>query len=270
MSKRSCIEFSKYQGAGNDFILVDDRSLSFSYLQPKQIETLCHRHFGIGADGLILVQPSKKADVRMRIYNSDGSEAESCGNGLRCFLQFLLDLGEDPHRSYRIEIANRWVEAKKVGDQISVQMGRASDLCLHQRIADWQIHSVDTGVPHAVVFVSDVQQVDLLAVGSFLRNHPHFQPRGTNVDFVSPLADGSYAVRTFERGVEGETLACGTGAVAVGVVSALVHQKKGPIRTHFPGGVIEIHFEDPQGDLQMVGSAHKVFTGLFSFEASSV
>lgn len=268
MSNLSCIKFSKYHGAGNDFILIDDRSLFFPCSDAKRIATLCHRHFGIGADGVIVVQPSTKADIRMRIFNADGSEAESCGNGLRCFLQFLLDLGEDPARSYEIEIADRKVIAAKVGEQIGVQMGIARALQLDQTIGGYAVHCIDTGVPHAVVFVDDVQQVDLPKEGSFLRHHPYFQPRGTNVDFAAPLADGSYAVRTFERGVERETLACGTGAVAVGVIAALMHQKKGPIRTHFPGGTIEIHFVDPSKELQMVGNAQKVFEGTFSFADS--
>ena len=257
--------FSKYEGAGNDFILIDDRALLFD---PSIVPKLCHRNFGIGADGVILLQNDTQADFRMRIFNRDGSEAESCGNGLRCLMRFIGDLGA-AQKVVKISTMNRLVEAFFEGDKIGIKMGEPSKLCLNLPLnvdgKTWTVHTVDTGVPHLVQFVDDVEQVDVSSIGSKLRHHRAFGPKGTNVNFVSARPDGSLSVRTFERGVEGETLACGTGAVAVGVIAAHILEMPSKIRTHFKGGEIEISFSD-RGllDLCMIGSAKRVFTGHFS------
>jgi diaminopimelate epimerase len=242
--------FVKYQGAGNDFILIDDRAHSFDQ---TRVKFLCNRKFGIGADGVILLQK----DLRMRIFNSDGSEAESCGNGLRCLMKFLLHLGF-PRKPYRITTGNRIVEADFVGERISVQMGAPRDVQQHI-INDYTIHSLDTGVPHAVLFVPDVQKVDLATLGAFFRHHPIFQPRGTNVNFAQVQIDGSIRVRTYERGLEGESLACGTGAAAVASIARQIHGLANPIHIHFPGGTLEMHVDETE--VRMVGDAIKVFEG---------
>jgi diaminopimelate epimerase len=252
----STISFVKYHGAGNDFILIDDRALFFD---STQVPSLCHRKFGIGADGLILLQPHDVADFRMRIFNSDGSEAESCGNGLRCLMQFLLHLGL-PKKSYRIATADRIVEASFVGEKISINMGKP--LHVKQLYMDRQeVHFLDTGVPHTVLFVPDVHSVDLPKNGADLRYHAAFQPRGTNVNFAALQADGSIQVRTYERGLEGETLACGTGAVAVAFAAAKKYKLPNPIHICFPGGTLEMYVEGEE--VRMVGEAVKVFEGSF-------
>lgn len=253
-------DFAKYQGAGNDFILIDDRAPSFPLNDQKLVQQLCHRKFGIGADGLILLQTDSTADFRMRIFNCDGSEAESCGNGLRCLMRFISDLGL-PQKPYTIATANRIVHAEFLGEKISIQMGPARDLRLHLKIDEWTVHSVDTGVPHAVLFVSDLEKVDLKTIGPYLRHHPTFQPRGTNVNIASQQSDGSFRVRTFERGIEGEVLACGTGALAVGAIASEIYRSPSPVHIHFSGGELEIHYQNKE--LRMVGPAKRIFVGSF-------
>ncbi len=244
--------FAKFQGAGNDFILIDDRAPHFT---PHLVPQLCHRKFGIGADGVILLQTDPAADFRMRIFNSDGSEAGSCGNGLRCLMKFIVDLGL-PKKNYRIATGDRIVQAGYVGDKISVQMGLALNL-KKLNIEGFEIHSLDTGVPHAVVFSPDA---DLKILGPLLRYHSAFQPAGTNVNIANLQSDGSIRVRTYERGVEGETLACGTGAAAVGVIASQEYHLPNPIRICSAGGEIDIHVDGL--NVTMIGCAIKVFDGI--------
>ena len=202
--------FAKYEGAGNDFILIDDRIPSFPVHDTHLIQQLCHRKFGIGADGLILLQNSEKAAFRMRIFNADGHEAESCGNGLRCLGRFLLDQNI-LFSTIAIETAARTVHLFLSEDQIGVEMGKAKDLRLHISTENGTIHFIDTGVPHVVQFVQNVDQLPIQALGAYFRHHKEFSPKGTNVNFVEKQSSNVFKVRTFERGVEGETLACGEG-----------------------------------------------------------
>ncbi|HSX26099.1 MAG TPA: diaminopimelate epimerase, partial [Chlamydiales bacterium] len=211
----SKLTYAKYEGAGNTFILIDDRA---PFFDKNLVPQLCHRE---NVDGLILLQLDPEADFRMRIFNRDGSEAESCGNGLRCLIRFIADLGF-PRRLYRIAMADRIVEGEFVGDNVRIQLGEPRDLKLHLKIDSWTVHFVDTGVPHLVIFVPDVDAVDLLNLGPYFRHHPQFQPRGTNVNFAELQKDGSLKIRTYERGVEGEVAACGTGAAAVGFIAPLL------------------------------------------------
>jgi diaminopimelate epimerase len=257
MSMRS---FGKYEGAGNDFILIDDRMGTFPVSDRDFIVRLCHRKFGIGADGFILLQSSDRADFRMRIFNSDGSEPEGCLNGLRCLILFLADLGL-PQTAHRIEMGDRVIKAERLGSRIALQIGLPRSLVLYQNIGPWHVHSVDTGVPHAVIFVPNVQAIDLMKEAPLLRHHPLFHPRGTNVNFATLQSNGSIHVRTFERGVEGETLACGTGAAAVACIGAKIYSLPSPIAIHFPGGMIEVSL-DASG-IALTGEARKVFGGTF-------
>lgn len=265
MSKHSCVEFSKYEGAGNDFILIDDRLLSFSLCNPRVIQQLCHRKFGIGADGIILLQPSLTAHFRMRIFNSDGSEAESCGNGLRCLGQFLIDLGL-PQQPYRIELIHRTVEIAYTEDGVKIDMGTATDVRLHQRVEGYLLHTVNTGVPHAVLFVDNIDCAPLETVAPFLRRHLFFQPQGTNVNFATLLPDGSIRIRTYERGVEAETLACGTGACAVAAIAKSLYNLKNPLLIRCTGG--NLHISIAEERLVMAGPARRVFQGFFESRIS--
>ncbi len=243
--------FVKYQGAGNDFILIDDRAPHFS---PHLVPKLCHRKFGIGADGVILLQTSDLADFRMRIYNADGGEAEGCGNGLRCLVKFLPELGF-PKKSYRIAMGKRVIEAQFVGEQIALDMGMATHLKRLQ-IEGYEVHSLNTGVPHAVVFTEE----KLESLGPFLQNHPAFAPEKTNVN-VAYLEKDHIRVRTFERGV-GETLACGTGAAAVGFIASTQSLLPNPIRICMPGG--DLHIEVKESGIRLIGDALKVFEGVYT------
>jgi diaminopimelate epimerase len=251
----STLCFGKYEGAGNDFLLVDDRSSTFN---PAQVAGLCHRKFGVGADGVILLSLDDSANFRMRIFNADGTEAEGCGNGLRCLGQFLLDLGF-PKKPYRIRVHNRVLELRFLSEGIGVLMGEPVNLSLNLSTEMGPVHFVDTGVPHAVQFVSDVEPLNLSLLGSQLRRHALFQPKGANANFAALQPDGSIRVRTFERGVEGETLACGTGACAVAAIASTLYSLPYPIPIHFPGGTLHIFFEGKK--MLMVGPARKVFEG---------
>lgn len=251
----SSFPFSKYEGTGNDFILIDDRSLFFD---PKKVPALCHRKFGIGADGVILLQPSDKADYRMRIFNCDGTEAESCGNGLRCLGRFILDLG-NPKKEYEIEVCDRIVQLAYSGSLIAVSMGTAQNLTCHLASERGPVHYVDTGVPHAVIFVDRVDLVPVAELGPFFRHSPLFGSRGANANFAQIYDHRSIHVRTFERGVEGETLACGTGACAVAAVARDLYGFEGPIAIIFPGGTLEISFRGDE--IMMAGPSNRIFSG---------
>ena len=250
----SKLSFTKYEAAGNDFILIDDRTQVFC-TDGTSIRQLCHRKFGIGADGIILLQLSDRADFRMRIFNSDGSEPEGCGNGLRCFVRFLLDLHIHKN-TYRIAMGRQVVEARCQGEQILAQIQPAQDLKSMQ-VGPWPLHYVNTGVPHAVVFVPDVEKIDLLNEAPLLR-----KSLDANVNFASLLSDRSIRVRTFERGVEGETLSCGTGGAAVSVIAQRIYGMTNPITTSFKGGEIEVIVEPSH--IQLAGKASKIFTGFIN------
>lgn len=246
------LSFAKYQGAGNDFILIDNRTLHFDC---KLVSKLCHRKFGIGADGVVLLE----SNFRMRIFNSDGSEAESCGNGLRCLMRFLLDLGF-PKADYQIQVGNRVVQAGFVGDKIRIDMGEA----LHFKqllIEGHEVHFLNTGVPHTVLFSAEA---DLATIGPFLRYHEHFQPAGTNVNIAQLGNDGALYIRTYERGVEAETLACGTGAAAVALIASQKYGLKNPIRVHALGGEMEVLVDGLK--VSLIGEATKVFEGSFFYK----
>lgn len=265
------MEFSKFTGCGNDFIVVDDRCRLFPSHNRDLVRRLCHRRFGIGADGLLLLQDSSHADFRMRIFNADGSEAEMCGNGIRCLMAFIESLG---HRnsSYQIETMERTVRVERQGCQVAVAMGEAKDLRWHlpldvlgrNRIG----HSLYTGVPHLVIIVENLEEVDVQQEGSVLRYHAAFQPRGTNVNYAA-LGPTGWSYRTYERGVEGETLACGTGATAVALALAKLRQVESPINLRTRSGEeVSVAFQR-QGDsfcnIRLIGPATFIFRGTLPF-----
>ncbi len=255
------LSFSKYEGAGNDFIVIDDRASFFPVRDADLIRRLCDRRFGVGADGVLLLQQDPEADARMRIFNSDGSEAEGCGNGTRCFVRFLEDLGMC-RACYRIAVGGRILSAELQGGQVRVEMGAVSGWDCHS-IDGQDIHFVDSGVPHAVWFVPDVKEIALHEVGPILRRNPLFGPRGANVN-VATVHGECVHVRTFERGVEGETLACGTGATAVAAIGARLYGWDSPVRIRYAGGDLDIHFDGSLNRIWMAGPARKVFEGRIS------
>lgn len=249
--------FSKYSGAGNDFILIDDRDLSFPTENKLFTQRLCHRNLGIGADGIILVQPSEHSDFRFRIFNADGSEAEMCGNGVRCFAKFLQELGYQK-KSFTLQTMERVLFVEMVGDEVAVEMGTPKDL--HLNLAP-NLHHIDTGVPHAVLIVADLSAIDIQKEGPPIRFHPLFQPKGANANFVQ-IHESSISLRTYERGVEGETLACGTGATAAALIASQITALKSPIRVHTKStDILAISFDEALQNVRMQGPAHKIFHG---------
>ena len=211
------LSFSKYSGCGNDFILLDNRKGQVSKNLANLVTVLCHRNQGIGADGVILWEDSLLCDYKMRIFNADGSEAEMCGNGLRCFGQFLKEKKVKPGK-ITVEVMQTpyilEVKGRKVNASMPSPKDVKWDLTVETDGRSIQVDFLDTGVPHVVVFVDNVDAVDFESEAFAIRHHPLFAPKGTNVDYVELCYDNTLKIRTFERGVEGETLACGTGVVS--------------------------------------------------------
>lgn len=267
------VKFSKYSGCGNDFILIDNRKSFFPSGKPDLIQKLCQRCTGVGADGVILLESSAQADFRMRIFNSDGREAEMCGNGIRCLMKFAQESGLNDS-SYRIETFLRPLTVKSIGEQISVEMGRPFDvrwsIPLSIESVEYTVHHINTGVPHLVLFTDDLEGFNLNALGPKFRFHPLFAPQGANLNVAQKMPNGELWNRTFERGVEGETLACGTGCAAVAVAASKFYpgSPKVLVRTRLQE-LLEFHLEgdgDSVQKLTMIGSADKAFDGEFILE----
>lgn len=262
------LAFRKYSGCGNDFILIDNRKGIFPVV-PDYIVHLCRRKHGIGADGVILLEHSGTADFKMRIFNADGTEAEMCGNGIRCLLKFIRDLGYT-NSAYKIETMHgRHHQLQFNGEEVQVGMPIPTeirwDIYLTVGQSTWKIHHLDTGVPHAVLFVENIDQIDLENLGPKIRHHPKFAPRGANVNFASRVDSTTLRLRTFERGVEAETQACGTGATATAIAAAHEFGMSGPIQLITRSGqTLVIHFKREEGsitDVVMSGPATFVFSG---------
>ena len=263
------LEFVKMNGAGNDFVLIDNRSRK-ARLQTEQIVQICDRQKGVGADGIILLVPceSGKADWAWQFYNRDGSEAEMCGNGARCFARYIQKL-TGASGSVSFETAAGVIMAGLEGDRVTINLTEPRDLKLNQTAplthGTVTLHSVNTGVPHAVLFVPDADQAMVQNWGSEIRNHPHFAQRGTNVNFVQLLGPGAIRVRTYERGVEGETLACGTGVAASALIASRVNGFSSPVKVQVQGGdQMEVRFQDKDGaftNVTLTGPADFTFEG---------
>jgi len=264
------LSFWKMNGAGNDFVMLDNRDLSLA-LTGEQIARLCDRHRGIGADGLLLVEPATAGgDFKMRYYNADGGEAEMCGNGARCFGRFVNRLHDDSLTHFCFETLAGMISAEFEGDQVRINMSAPFDLKLAQPLdvagESLTVHSVNTGVPHAVVFYDDVEPVAIRPLGAGLRYHTAFAPKGTNANFVQVLAPQHIRIRTYERGVEDETLACGTGMVACALIHHELTGTPSPIQVTVQGGdTLAVGFEEtaPQQytNVTLFGPADFAFQG---------
>jgi diaminopimelate epimerase len=264
------LRFYKMNGAGNDFIVIDNRNLDTN-LDTETIEALCDRHRGIGADGLLAVEPAEKgADYKFRYYNADGGEAEMCGNGARCFGRFTAHLGDEVPEQVTFETIAGTLAAQMVGDDVRIAMSEPKDLRLNlmTKISglDADLHFVNTGVPHVVAFVRNLDDLDVFTHGRDIRQHEDFAPAGTNANFAAVIAPDHIAIRTYERGVEDETLACGTGMVASALIHHLLTGAPSPIKVDVEGGdTLEIGFEKT-GDqtftnVTLTGPADFVFEG---------
>ena len=256
----SSFAFSKYQGTGNDFIMIDDRAETFELNNNAFIAQLCHRRFGIGADGLILLRNHREADFEMIYYNADGYLTTLCGNGSRCAVQFASHLGLLSN-SCRFMTVQGILSATLSNGLVEINMPDVQTVEKHQD--HFFLH---TGSPHHVCYVNDVKNYDVFNTGRKIRYGSPYFKEGSNVNFVQTLDANRIFVRTYERGVEDETLSCGTGVTA----AALVHSLKGgisPIQVQTPGGNLTISFEKGSNsgfkNIRLKGPAVKVFEGFW-------
>ncbi|MBW3585323.1 MAG: diaminopimelate epimerase [Cyanobacteria bacterium 0813] len=277
------IEFAKYHGLGNDFILIDNRHSSEPVITPEQAVDLCDRHFGIGADGVIFALPGQNdTDYTMRIFNSDGSEPEMCGNGIRCLAKFIADLeGSEAKTQYRIHTLAGVISPELRSDgQVKVDMGvprllaaeipttlaapdaKVIDVPIEVADKSWSVTCVSMGNPHCITFVEDVAAVTLETVGPQFEHNPAF-PQRTNTEFIQVVRSDYVKMRVWERGA-GVTLACGTGACAAVVAGVLVGKCDRATAVELPGGVLEIEWAEVSGRIYMTGPAQRVFTGCIS------
>lgn len=263
------IPFTKMSGSGNDFIIIDNRENRIDSPDVSGwVAKVCRRAMSVGADGLILVENTRDADFRWRFFNADGSVAEMCGNGARCVARFAYENGI-AGAGMRFETDAGIVSAQVDGHRVRLKMtdpeGFRHDYDLPVAAGTLRVSSVNTGVPHVVVPVADVALADVTGQGREIRYHPAYAPAGTNVNFISPLSDGVLAIRTYERGVENETLACGTGAVASALVWSAADGHPAPISLKTrSGGVLTIHFSQSGGrftDVYLEGDARVIYRG---------
>jgi diaminopimelate epimerase len=275
------IEFTKYHGLGNDFILIDNRSSSEPKLTPEQAIKYCDRYFGIGANGVIFALPGQDGtDYTMRIFNSDGSEPEMCGNGIRCLAQFIADLeGKSTQESqYRIHtLAGVMTPKIKADGKVTVDMGMprllaaeipttlgaADEKVIAQPLevadATWLVTCVSMGNPHCITFVEDVAAIPLENIGPQFEHHPVF-PKRTNTEFIQVVRPDYLKMRVWERGA-GITLACGTGACATVVAGVLTGKSDRIATVELPGGCLEIEWSEIDQRVYMTGPAERVFAG---------
>ena len=234
-------------GSGNDFIIIDNRKKIVPEKNIKEfVVKVCQRGVSVGADGVILIEPSERAHFLWHYFNSDGGEVEMCGNGSRCVARFAYLQGIAP-QSVKFETLAGLIQAEVKGKQVKIQLTDPKDLSLHFAVSlknkDWEASFLNTGVPHTVYFVEDLHAIDIEALGRETRYHPRFQPMGTNTNFVKFVDPHHMKIRTYERGVERETLACGTGAVASALVSGALGRSISPIYLTTQGGeVLKVFF----------------------------
>ncbi|MEW6720335.1 MAG: diaminopimelate epimerase [Thermodesulfobacteriota bacterium] len=253
---REGIPFSKINGSGNDFLLIDNRGGAMEGIdRPAFASKVCDRARSVGADGVIVVEPSEKADFRWDFYNADGSRAEMCGNGGRCAARFACArkiAGAEMSFETTAGIIRASVSGRRVKLQMTAPRGLALDRTLTLDGKEFVYSFLDTGVPHAALFVPDIDHVDVAGIGRGIRRHEAFAPRGTNVNFVQ-VREGLLHVRTYERGVEGETLACGTGAVASAILASLKGIASPPVTVRTSGGeMLTVHFDAKAEDFGVV------------------
>ena len=268
LQSRIMLRFTKMNGAGNDFILIDNRARKID-LDRSQIAHLCNRHRGIGADGVLLLElPANRADFRMRYFNADGGEAEMCGNGARCFARFANRVsGANGKISFETQAGV--ISAELASNLITLRMTEPTDLRLNLKlpVADENkaIHFINSGVPHVVIPVPKIDDVDVRLEGAAIRHHKMFLPNGANVNFIEKCEPSKIAIRTYERGVENETLACGTGIAASALIFAATENTSGPIHVIARGGdELQVGFERVEGgylNVTLTGPAEFVFEG---------
>lgn len=287
------IPFMKFSSAGNDFIVVDNRTRVMDPgKMPAFVTSVCTRHLSVGADGLIFIEKSPKAHFRWRFYNNDGREADFCGNGARCVARFAY-LKRVAPKKMRFEGAAGMVEATVDGERVTVRVPDPTGLRLNIRLdiqpnrrrktdlaappspgqtgMALEGHAITTGVPHFVYFVHDTSTAEVIGLGRQIRHHTAFKPAGTNVDFVEVVDRRTIRIRTYERGVENETLACGSGAIAAALIAAVVHKVESPV-TVMPLSrsplAVSFRMDGPRfTDITLAGEARAVYEGSMHADA---
>jgi len=283
---RTKIPFMKMTGSGNDFILIDNRQMLISPEEAAELARKACRHkLSVGADGFILIENDREADFSWRFFNSDGSEAEMCGNGARCAARFaaLKDIVKSSSMVFRTGAG--LIRAEITGStQVKVQIPSVSEIKLYVSVSldglndtkyleaeqnQLVVHFANTGVPHVVIFCKgrdELDNIDVVKLGRFIRFHPQFSPRGTNVNFVWISGENEVFIRTYERGVENETLACGTGSIAAAVISSALGKTHSPVAVNTKGGeTLRVFFnkkEDGFTEVFLEGQALVVCEGL--------
>lgn len=285
--------FSKMQGTGNDFIIIDYIKNKFEYSFKRLAEFLCNRHYGVGADGILVIDKSEIADFKMRIFNKDGSEAEMCGNGIRCFGKYvyehsltnkkiimvetvvgikklILKVEGETVASVKVDMGNPIFEYDKIpviyNENIENNVLRNQDEDLLEKLIDKKIvidnrifYAVSMGNPHVVCFEENVDNLNLEILGKKIENYKFF-PNKTNVEFVQIIEKNKIKVRIWERGV-GETLSCGTGVCAASVVSYLVKNTAEKVNVNIKGGMLKVEYNEKENKVYLEGDAEEVFEG---------
>ncbi|MDJ0804469.1 MAG: diaminopimelate epimerase [Desulfobacterales bacterium] len=268
------IPFTKMNGSGNDFIVIDNRNAIAPADLPAFIQSVCRRKLSVGADGLILIETDAAHDFKWQFYNADGSRAEMCGNGARCAARFAHINGiAGTQMTFNTDAGT--IEAVVIGEDVKIRMtdpvGLTMDKALALSDGEQVVSHVNTGVPHAVVETEDLEAAPVRERGREIRYHPRFAPAGTNVNFMAVRGPGAIAVRTYERGVEDETLACGTGCVASALVAATRQGWDSPVAvTTRSGGILTIHYRREGqgfGVVHLEGDARIVYTAELQADA---
>lgn len=264
-------QFAKMAASGNDFVVIDNRNSVLNesgYTLPKIAQILCERKMSIGADGMLLIENSKKSDFKMRIFNPDGSEVNMCGNGSRCIALYAVEEGITG-KDMNIETGAGIIDAEVVGLRVKVKLTNPKNIKLNKSLKigkkSSRIHFINTGVPHAVSFVNKLDKLNVHGIGSKIRYHRSFKPKGTNADFVKVLSPKEIALRTYERGVEAETYACGTGAAASAIIANLIYGYESHIDVHTKSReVLRIYFSKAKKaikDVYLEGEAKVIYRG---------
>lgn len=273
------IKFVKMSGAGNDFVLIDNRECNYLIDWIKLAPKICDRRYGVGADGLIVIEKSIRADFKMNYFNSDGSFGGMCGNGGRCSALFAMESLSST--SIMFEALDYIYHAELLSEhkiKLKMKPPKSLRLKLNLNLYNQNIsyNFIDTGAPHVVIFTDDlpvelqsqIDELGIINIGKLIRNHEHFSPEGTNVDFVRIIDKENISIRTYEKGVENETLACGTGAVASAIITTIQKNLISPINVHTRSKeILKISFDkkvDEINKVELIGSAKKIFEGDYS------
>lgn len=260
------LKFTKMTGSGNDFIIIDNRDKKIRDYNIEFIKKVCARSLSVGADGIIFIENSKKADFKWSFFNSDGSVAEMCGNGSRCVAKFAYENGI-AGKEMKIETLAGIISAEIKDDEyVKVQLTDPFDEKFNIKLDNFELSYINTGVPHAVIKTEEIEGADLQKIGSTIRFHNFFAPAGTNVDLYEIIDDSTVKMRTYERGVEGETFACGTGAAAVAIVAVKNDGVTPPVKVITKSNeILKIYLE--KNHVYLEGKARFIYHGELHREA---